>query len=43
MYGKIPDIEKEIRKMDKISKNKVKSQFIKEEIDAFDISKIIAR
>jgi ATP-dependent Clp protease ATP-binding subunit ClpB len=43
MYGQIPAIEKEIRRMDKVSKNKVKSQFIKEEIDAFDISKIIAR
>jgi ATP-dependent Clp protease ATP-binding subunit ClpB len=43
MYGKIPAIEKEIRRMDKVTKNKVKSQFIKEEIDAMDISKIIAR
>ncbi len=43
MYGQIPAIEKEIKRMDKVSKNKVKSQFIKEEIDALDISKIIAR
>ena len=43
MYGKIPSIEKEIKKLDKLSKQKIKSQFVKEEIDAYDISKIIAK
>jgi ATP-dependent Clp protease ATP-binding subunit ClpB len=43
MYGRIPLVEKEIKKMDKLSKQKVKSQFVKEEIDAYDISKVIAK
>ncbi len=43
MYGKIPLIEKEIKKLEKLSKQKVQSQFVKEEIDAYDISKIISK
>jgi len=43
MYGQIPSIEKEVKKLEKLSKQKIQSQFIKEEIDAYDISKIIAK
>jgi ATP-dependent Clp protease ATP-binding subunit ClpB len=43
IYGQIPMIEKNIKKMEKLAKKKVKAQFVKEEIDASDISKVIAK
>ncbi len=43
IYGQIPLVEKEIKKLEKVSKLKAKSQFIKEEIEVADISKVISK
>ncbi len=43
VYGKIPLLEKDIKKAEKASKEKVKTIFIKEEINEQDISKIVSK
>jgi ATP-dependent Clp protease ATP-binding subunit ClpB len=42
-YGQIPLLEKDIKKAEKASSEKVKTIFIKEEINEQDISKVVSK
>ncbi len=43
VYGQIPLLEKDIKKAEKASKDKVKTIFIKEEINEQDVSKVVSK